>query len=34
MVLGRLPGAQKAGKVRFKGMGDTTRAASLPMPKG
>ena len=34
MVLGRLPGAQKAGKVRFKGMSDTTRAASLPMPNG
>lgn len=34
MVLSRLPGAQKAGKVRFKGMSDTTRAASLPMPKG
>jgi putative DNA primase/helicase len=34
MVLSRLPGSQKAGKVRFKGMGDTTRAASLPMPKG
>ena len=34
MVLSRLPGSQKAGKVRFKGMSDTTRAASLPMPKG
>jgi len=31
MVLGRLPGAQKAGKVRFKGMSTTTRAASLPL---
>lgn len=31
-VLNRLPGAQKAGKVRFKGMSDTTRAASLPIP--
>jgi putative DNA primase/helicase len=32
MVLSRLPGAEKAGKVRFKGMSTTTRAASLPMP--
>jgi putative DNA primase/helicase len=30
-VLGRLPDAQKAGKVRFKGMKDPTRAVSLPI---
>ncbi len=30
-VLNRLPDAQKAGKVRFKGMSDTTRAVSLPV---
>jgi putative DNA primase/helicase len=33
-VLGRLPDAQKAGKVRFRGMSSSTRAASLPMPVG
>jgi hypothetical protein len=32
--LGRLPDAQKAGKVRFRGMSSSTRAASLPMPVG
>lgn len=32
-VLARLPGAEKAGKVRFKGMSTSSRAVSLPMPK-
>jgi putative DNA primase/helicase len=32
-VLARLPGAEKAGKVRFKGMSNSSRAVSLPMPK-
>jgi hypothetical protein len=32
-VLARLPGAEKAGKVRFKGMSNSSRAVSLPLPK-
>jgi putative DNA primase/helicase len=32
-VLARLPGAAKAGKVRFKGMSNSSRAVSLPLPK-
>jgi putative DNA primase/helicase len=32
-VLARLPGAEKAGKVRFKGMSTSSRAVSLPLPK-
>jgi putative DNA primase/helicase len=31
-VLARLPGAEKAGKVRFKGMSNSSRAVSLPLP--
>lgn len=31
-VLGRLPGAKKAGVVRFKGLAGVSRAASLPFP--
>lgn len=33
-VLARLPGATKAGKVRFKGMSNSSRAVSVPLPKG
>ena len=32
-VLARLPGATKAGKVRFKGMSNSSRAVSVPLPK-
>jgi putative DNA primase/helicase len=32
-VLARMPGATKAGKVRFKGMSNSSRAVSLPLPK-
>ena len=32
-VLARMPGASKAGKVRFKGMSNSSRAVSLPLPK-
>jgi putative DNA primase/helicase len=32
-VLARMPGAAKAGKVRFKGMSNSSRAVSLPLPK-
>jgi putative DNA primase/helicase len=32
-VLARLPGATKAGKVRFKGMSNSSRAVSIPLPK-
>jgi hypothetical protein len=28
-----MPGAAKAGKVRFKGMSNSSRAVSLPLPK-
>jgi putative DNA primase/helicase len=33
-VLSRLPGATKAGKVRFKGMADSSRAVSMPLEGG
>jgi putative DNA primase/helicase len=33
-VLSRISGAEKAGKVRFKGMADSTRAVSLPLERG
>lgn len=33
-VLSRLPGAQKAGKVRFKGMSTNSRAVSVPLAFG
>ena len=33
-VLSRLPGAQKAGKVRFKGMSANSRAVSVPLAFG
>ena len=32
-VLARLPSAAKAGKVRFKGMSNSSRAVSVPLPK-
>jgi hypothetical protein len=32
-VLGRLPGAEKPGKVRFKGMSRNSRAVSLPIDR-
>jgi len=33
-VLSRLPGAQKPGKVRFKGMSHNSRAVSIPLAFG
>jgi hypothetical protein len=32
-MLSRIPGAEKAGKVRFKGMADSSRAVSLPLER-